>query len=225
MKRKAKKLLFAGALFITMFLTSACGKGGGGNPEESGSAQTGQTEAAADSGEDEKGDTPAKIQQVPEKTEAASQPAAEEASGFPQQMPEFTTEDLDGNPVTQDLFGEKDLTVVNIWGTFCSPCIGEMPELAAWDEELPDNVQLVGLICDIQGDEDVKGRELAAAIVEKAGVGFPQLIANEDFAPLMQWVVGVPTTIFVDKDGKLVGEPIVGAYVEGYRSFVEDYLK
>lgn len=39
-------------------------------------------------------------------------------TGFPSRMPSFTAKDLDGNTVTQDIFGEKDLTVVNIWGTF-----------------------------------------------------------------------------------------------------------
>ena len=44
-------------------------------------------------------------------------------------MPAFTTKDLDGNEVTEEIFAKKDLTVVNIWGTFCTPCIGEMPAL------------------------------------------------------------------------------------------------
>ncbi len=228
MKQKATKYGFAAALFLTAFLAASCGKGAAGEGKEDNQALQAETTKAVQAALDEEqgAEDPAEIKQVPEKEDGDVQGNDNEPaeSGFPQQIPEFTTQDLEGNSVTQDIFEEKDLTVVNIWGTFCSPCIGEMPELAAWDEELPDNVQLVGLICDIRGDEDQKGRELAATIVEKAGVSFPQLIANEDFTSLMQWVVGVPTTIFVDKDGRLVGEPIVGAYVEGYRNFVEDYL-
>ncbi|MDE7476835.1 MAG: TlpA family protein disulfide reductase [Lachnospiraceae bacterium] len=139
-------------------------------------------------------------------------------------MPSFTTKDLDGNMVTEDIFGEKDLTVVNIWGTFCPPCIAEMPDLGEWADAMPDNVQIVGLIVDISGDEDTQHHDLAVTITQKAGAEFMHLIANEDFNDILNQVVGVPTTLFVDKEGNLVGTPIVGANVDGYKTFAEDYL-
>lgn len=134
-------------------------------------------------------------------------------------MPSFSTVDLNGNTVTDDIFAEKDLTVLNVWGTYCGPCINEMPELGKWAKELPENVQLIGLICDGYGNEDT-----AVQIAEKAGAEYLQLIANEDFSQFFETIVGVPTTFFVDKNGNIVGEPIIGAYVEGYKNFVEDYL-
>ncbi len=143
---------------------------------------------------------------------------------FPEQIPAFTAKDLDGNTVTESIFAEKDLTVVNIWGTFCTPCVQEMPELGEWAKSMPDNVQIVGLIADISGDEDTKRHDLAVTITEKANADFTQIIANADFASIMNWVTGVPTTLFVDKEGKLVGEPIIGADVAGYKKFVEDYF-
>lgn len=149
-------------------------------------------------------------------------PAAE--TGFPEQMPAFTAKDLNGETITEAIFSEKDLTVVNIWGTFCSPCVAEMPELGEWANSMPDNIQIIGLIVDIAGDEDTKHHELAVTITEKAEADFTHIIANADFDSVLRWVVGVPTTLFVDKEGKLVGQPIVGADVEGYQTFVEDYL-
>lgn len=139
-------------------------------------------------------------------------------------FPSFTATDLNGSTVTESIFGEKDLTVLNIWGTFCGPCIGEMPELGEWAEEMPDNVQLLGLIIDINGEEDTEHRNLAVDITQKAGADFTNLIANTDFAPILKDVVGVPTTLFIDGDGNIVGDPIVGADVEGYKTFVEEYL-
>ncbi len=139
-------------------------------------------------------------------------------------FPSFTATDLDGNTVTESIFAEKDLTVLNIWGTFCGPCIGEMPDLGAWAKEMPDNVQIVGLIIDINGEEDTEHRDLAVDITQQAGVGFTNLIANADFAPILKDVIGVPTTLFIDGDGNIVGDPIVGADVNGYKTFVEDYL-
>jgi Thiol-disulfide isomerase and thioredoxins len=143
---------------------------------------------------------------------------------MPDKMPAFTAKDLDGNEVTDSIFKEKDLTVVNIWGTFCTPCVEEMPELGEWAKEMPDNVQIVGLICDIEGDDDETHKELAKKIMEKANAGFTQIIANNDFNSILDWVTGVPTTLFVDKEGNITGKPVIGAYVSVYKKFVEDYL-
>lgn len=145
-------------------------------------------------------------------------------SELPKQIPEFTAKDLKGNTITNDIFSKKDLTIINIWGTFCTPCIEEMPELGEWAKSMPDNIQIVGLISDITGDEDTKHQELAVSIVEKANADFTQIIANKDFESIMKWVTGVPTTLFVDKNGNILGEPIIGADVEGYKKFVEAYL-
>ena len=139
---------------------------------------------------------------------------------------EFTTNDIDGNEVTESIFANKDLTVVNIWGTFCGPCINEMPELGAWEKELPDNVQIVGLIVDISSTDDETQIAAAKQITEKADVGFVNLIGgNGAFDELIGSIVGVPTTIFVDKSGNIVGEIIVGADVDRYKSFVNKYVE
>ncbi len=140
-------------------------------------------------------------------------------------MPAFETKDLNGNTVTEAIFSDKDLTVVNIWGTFCSPCIREMPELGEWARELPENVQIVGVVCDIAGEEDTEHRDLAMEIAEEAGADYVQLIANEDFSDITGSVIGVPTTLFVDKEGNIVGDWIIGADVDKYRKFVDKYLE
>ncbi len=139
-------------------------------------------------------------------------------------FPAFTATDLEGNTVTESIFADKDLTVLNIWGTFCNPCVGEMPELGEWAKEMPDNVQMVGLIIDINGEEDTKQRDVAVDITLNAGAEFTQIIVNQDFAPVLREVLGVPTTMFIDKEGNIVGDSILGANVDGYKKFVEDYL-
>ena len=153
----------------------------------------------------------------------AANQATEEVYGT---FSEFVTYDIDGNEVTESIFANKDLTVVNIWGTFCGPCINEMPELGAWEKELPDNVQIVGLIVDISSMDDETQIAAAKQITEKADVGFVNLIGgNGAFDELMASIVGVPTTIFVDKSGNIVGEIIVGADVDRYKSFVNKYVE
>lgn len=140
-------------------------------------------------------------------------------------MPAFTTTDLDGNEVTNDIFAKKDLTVLNVWGTFCGPCIEEMPELGAWAKELPENVQLIGFVSDIADLNDEDAVYMAKTIAEEANADFPQLIGGgEDFSDFMSGIIGVPTTFFIDRNGNFIGEPIVGAYVEQYKENVKNYL-
>jgi len=150
--------------------------------------------------------------------------APSEIAAMSNAFPPFTTQDLNGNTVTNDIFSGKDLTVVNIWGTYCGPCINEMPDLAAWSASMPENVQLIGLVCDLSSADDTETLELAKSICEATGASYTSLIANQDFAELLYGVVGVPTTLFVSGDGALVGEPIVGANVSACKAFVEEYL-
>lgn len=144
-------------------------------------------------------------------------------NGFPVNMPQFTTKDMDGNKVTNDIFAEYDLTVVNFWATYCNPCIDELPELAEWKKELPDNVNLIGLLVNV----DEKGSDqykLAEKIIKEIGADYQHLLATEEFDDLISDLVGVPTTFFVDSTGKIIGEPFAGADVDAYKQTVEDYL-
>ena len=144
-------------------------------------------------------------------------------NGFPVNMPEFSTTDMDGNKVTNDIFADYDLTVVNFWATYCNPCIDELPELAEWKKELPNNVNLIGLLVDV----DEKGSDqykLAEKIIKETGADYQHLIATEEFDDLISDLVGVPTTFFVDSTGKIIGEPFAGADVNAYKQTVEDYL-
>lgn len=144
-------------------------------------------------------------------------------NGFPVNIPEFSTTDMDGNKVTNDTFADYDLTVVNFWATYCNPCIDELPELTEWKKELPDNVNLIGLLVDV----DEKGSDqykLAEKIIKETGADYQHLIATEEFDDMISNLVGVPTTFFVDSAGKIIGEPFAGADVDAYKQTVEDYL-
>lgn len=154
----------------------------------------------------------------------APTPSAQETAPAPVPMPAFTTTDLEGNEVTEAIFGEKELTVVNIWGTFCTPCIDEMPELAEWYDEMPDELGLLGIVCDLSADSDQATHDLAVDIVTQAGVDYPCLLVCDDLSGLLSAVVGVPTTFCVDKEGNIVGRAILGAYVDEYKAMAEALL-
>lgn len=135
----------------------------------------------------------------------------------------FESQDIYGNPVSSDIFSKADVTVVNIWGTFCDPCIGELPHLEEWRQNMPDNVQIIGIVCNSYEAGD-RGAQDAQFLVEQAGVKYTNIITGSDMYDLMSQFEYVPTTILVDREGNRIGEPITGAYVDAYKKAVSDYL-
>lgn len=141
------------------------------------------------------------------------------------QFPYFITQDLYGNVWTQEIFNEYDLTMVNIWGTYCGPCIDEMPDLGRLYKELDQiNVNLIGIMVDVSQKTN---KELALQIAEKSGATYTHLLMDENiFNYLNHNVSAIPTTIFVDSKGNVVGIPIVGALTKNeYKEIIKERLK
>ena len=149
--------------------------------------------------------------------------AAQQAQSL-KTFPTFTARTINDSTVTDKIFADKKLTVLNIWGTFCPPCIAEMPELGRWVEEMPDDVQLIGLVCDVRSDNDTNTIGAAKKILREANANFINIIPSAEMIDYLSTVEAVPTTIFIDSAGNIVGEPIIGADVEAYKDFVERYL-
>lgn len=129
--------------------------------------------------------------------------------------------DMNGNKVTADIFSAYDLTMINIWATWCGPCVDEMPDLAELYRTLPNNVNLI-TIC-VDGAEE---SETAKQVLQRSDAGFVTLSGDEELKNgLLANIVGYPTTIFVDSNGTVVGDPFVGAWPkEGYEREIEKRL-
>ena len=140
-------------------------------------------------------------------------------------FPAFQTVDLQGNAVSQDIFKSKKVTVINIWGTFCPPCVEEMPELGKWAKEMPENAQIIGIVCDAENEKDEKIAADAVKILTKADASFLNLMPSKEIFGYLEEVTAVPTTIFVDAEGNILGSPVVGANVPAYKKRLEEYLK
>ena len=99
-----------------------------------------------------------------------------------------------------------------------------MPELGEWARELPENVQIIGVLTDVKADEAKKVAKVEK-IMEKAKAEFTNLAADEALLDYYaKRMVGTPTTILVNSRGEIVSDAIVGAYVEKYKEAVEAYL-
>lgn len=121
----------------------------------------------------------------------------------------FESDTLEGEAVSDDIFSKADLTMVNIWGTFCGPCIREMPDLGELSREYSDRgVQVVGLVSDVGEAKNEKAEE----IVSTTKADYTHIIASQDLmSGILSSVNVVPTTIFVDKEGNQVGDVYSGA--------------
>ena len=122
-------------------------------------------------------------------------------------LTEFTAETLDGSEFSPETLAAADLTVLNIWQTTCPPCIREMPELAELERELPDRVRFVTWCLD-----GAYAAEETRSILTDAGFeGTTIIAADGDLMTFLQTVQYTPTTVFIDREGNLIGEPVIGA--------------
>ncbi len=126
-------------------------------------------------------------------------------------FPAFTAEDYSGQQYTESMFAESDATVVNFWYTGCQACVEEMPDLEKMSAELSEkNVKLIGLCADAGPNVEIDKEVLR--ILEKTGVTYPTLkiTSGEKMVEMLNSVTAFPTTFVVDKNGNIIGEPIVG---------------
>ena len=140
-----------------------------------------------------------------------------DANGDVQKFPSFEGKDLDGNEVKSDeLFSANAVTVVNFWFTTCSPCVGELGELDALNKELADKGgALIGVNAfTLDGDETAIAE--AKEVLAKKGATYQNVYfdSSSPAGTFTSNIFAFPTTYVVDRNGNIVGEPIVGAITE-----------
>jgi len=166
----------------------------------------------------------------PEPTvEEPTEVTEEEVEEAPLSLGTFSAETLDGETITEAIFADADLTVINVWATYCGPCKEEMPVLGMLDQEL-ETVQMLGIVTDVidqTGAPDPAQIELALELADAAGCGYPNLVLNQSLAYLgFASLSAVPATLFVDNQGNLVGQGFYGALDEAtWRQVIQERLE
>lgn len=136
----------------------------------------------------------------------------------------FTAVTLDGGEYTADDFSEADVTVINIWSTTCGPCIREMPEIAEYAKTLPDNIKLITWCLDGAYDSEYTKELLSSLGYE----GITLIGGDGDLEKMYFDIMYTPTTLFVDSDGNIVGEALIGSpekLAETYTELINKTLK
>lgn len=136
-------------------------------------------------------------------------------------FPEFTAKTVSGEDISSDLFKDSKLTVVNVWGSWCGPCVQEIPELQKLYESMKDkDVNVIGLAQDAGTDLDA-----VKEIIDKNKVTYQNIVpegATEDF---VMSLMAFPTTFFVDSDRNIVGVIQGGRNLEAFTAAVEGVLE
>ena len=137
--------------------------------------------------------------------------------GSMQKFPAFEGKDLDGNTVKSDeLFSKNAVTVINFWFTTCNPCVGELSELDALNKELAKKGGALIGINSFTLDGDEKAIAEAKEVLAKKGATYQNIYfgSGGDAGKFVENVFAYPTTYVVDRNGNIVGDPIVGAITE-----------
>lgn len=142
----------------------------------------------------------------------------------------FTAQTPDGDACSGEIFSGHKLTMLNIWGTFCGPCIREMPDLAQISREYGQSLQVIGIIIDAVDKNfnpiPVK-KDAASDILAQTGVDYLQLLPSPSLNDLLLSEVQVfPTTYFVDENGFVIGEAYYGSRDhDTWKSIIDAYLE
>ena len=160
-------------------------------------------------------------------TETGTNSSAGSGAGV---LSSFSTQTLTGESVDNTMLSGYPVTMVNVWATFCGPCIDEMPDLGVLSAEYADKgVQIVGLVSDVLTSEaaiDQEQVDLAKEIVSATEANYPHLLPSTELIQtvLMNTQV-VPTTFFVDAAGNQIGETITGARsIDQWRSILDSMV-
>lgn len=152
------------------------------------------------------------VQNPEAETQKEENAASEKEENATSEAVAFEGQDLEGNTVSQEICTQSKLTMINVWATYCNPCLNEMPELGELVQEYDTaDFQLIGIVSDVLEGQDEDALAYAADLVEETGADYPHLLLNESlYGGLLAEVSAVPTTFFLNENGEVL-DVVVGA--------------
>ena len=162
---------------------------------------------------------------------AFDQPQETSNAGDSTNVGKFETKGVDGKDYTEKVFSDYDLTLVNVFTTWCSPFVNEIPELEKLYEEMKEKgVGVVGVVLDTVGDDAKQNEDTvkkAGVLQEKTKASYPFLVPDSTMMNgRLNGISAFPETFFVDKEGNIVGETYSGSHsLDEWKEIVEKELE
>ena len=139
----------------------------------------------------------------------------------------FEASTIDGEALTSDIFADAKLTMINVWATYCNPCLSEMPDLGEIATEYDKtDFQMLGIISDVADTSDEKTISEAKELIKETGAAtYPHLLLNQSlYSNLVSAVDGVPTTFFINQDSELLGYVVGAQSKETWEGIINELL-
>lgn len=157
-----------------------------------------------------------------ESTESTSAESTEEEKYYLT----FEANTVDGEAWNSDKFANSKMTMINVWGTYCNPCLSEMPDLGEIAAEYDAaDFQLIGVVCDVMEGDGEDAINNAKELIAETKAAYPHLLLNESlYVSFMGAVSAVPTTFFVRQDGSLIGYLTGAQSKENWKMLIDRLL-
>ena len=188
------------ALLCTSLLLTGCGQGDAANLSETNSAVSGEISAGSETSDEEVQEPYVVI---------------------------FDAPTIDGEQMTSDCFADSKLTMLNVWATYCNPCLNEMPALGeiATEYDITD-FQMIGIVSDVSiySEADMVA-EASDLVAQTKADTYPHLLLSQSlYDNLVCAIDSVPTTFFVNQDGQLLGYIIGAQSKETWKEIIDELL-
>lgn len=151
-------------------------------------------------------------------------------SGSSRGLENISTLDLYGNPVDSGIFNNYEITIVDVWGTYCSPCIKAMPVLASLHEKYEDKgVNVIGIVIDIQNKDlspKAEGLVTAMDITQRTGADFTHILASKNIiSSVVRNISAIPASFIVDSEGNVITKILYGGHsLEQWEELINEYI-
>lgn len=156
-------------------------------------------------------------------TEEVSQSEAQAEEPY---VVSFEANTIEGEAFSSDVFSQSRLTMINVWATYCNPCLSEMPDLGEIAVEFDSaEFQMIGVISDVEEGAAEDNIANAKELIEQTKANYPHLLLSESlYTNLVGGINSVPTTFFVDQKGELLGYVMGAQSKETWVSIIEELL-
>lgn len=181
-----------------------------------------QKEGSLSSQEDTQGDTQGSSQ------EDTQGNANEDSQGDSEEsyVLSFEAETVDGEKIDGSCFSDSKLTMLNVWATYCNPCLSEMPDLgemaASYDAS---DFQIIGIVSDVAEGADEADIKEAKELIKETSADYPHLLLSQSlYSNLVGAIDSVPTTFFVNQKGEVLGYVVGARSKEDWEAIVDEIL-
>ncbi len=144
----------------------------------------------------------------------------------PETASAFEASTITGSDMTSDVFSEAELTMIDVWATYCSACLNEMPDLAELSGEYDaDTFQIIGIISDVTQESTIIDRQSAADLIAQTQADYPHLLLNDSlYTAFVSDVMYVPTAFFINADGEILETDVGTRSKEEWEEIIDALL-